>query len=609
VETLEGIRRIKEESPGVFTTLGVSNVSFGLKKPAREVLNSVFLYHAVQAGLDLAIVNPKDLRPYPLVLGEERDLAEDLIFDRREDALARLVAHFEGKAAETAPAAEDLATGHSAEERIHLQILHRRPDGIEALIDEALTRHPPVKVLNEVLLPAMKDVGDRFGAGELILPFVLQSAEVMKRAVGYLERFLDRVEGSTKGTVVLATVYGDVHDIGKNLVKTILVNNGFTVHDLGKQVPVATIIEKAVETGADALGLSALLVSTSKQMPYCVEELARRNLTFPVIIGGAAINRKFGQRTLFLQDGSPYAGGVFYARDAFEGLELVQRLVDPERRDALRHEALEKAVRARSGAVVEAPPPATPTRRSEVRPVEKAPVPPFWGTRVVPSGAVGLAELWPLLDLTELFKLQWGVRAKGAEYERMIRDEFGPLLAELQAEVQAKGWVVPRVVYGYFPCHSEGEELVILDPVHRREELTRLRFPRQLGERHLCLADYFRPERGSDEMQERGDYARALYLHGLAVETAEALAEYWHRRVRAELSLPEGQGKRYSPGYPSWPELTDQQRLWKLLDPERNIGVSLTSADQMVPEQSTSAVVIHHSEAVYYTVEGAGSVA
>ncbi len=264
VETLEGIRRIKAETPGVFTVLGVSNVSFGLAKAAREVLNSVFLYHAVQAGLDLAIVNPKDVRPYPQIAPGDRALAEDLIFDRREDALARLVAHFEGKAASAGPA-EDVFAGKSAEERIHLQILHRRPDRIEALIDEVLGRRTPVEVLNGVLLPAMKDVGDRFGAGELILPFVLQSAEVMKKAVGYLERFLERVEGTTKGTVVLATVYGDVHDIGKNLVKTILVNNGFTVHDLGKQVPVATIIEKAVETDADAIGLSALLVSTSKQ--------------------------------------------------------------------------------------------------------------------------------------------------------------------------------------------------------------------------------------------------------------------------------------------------------------------------------------------------------
>ncbi|HET9552479.1 MAG TPA: homocysteine S-methyltransferase family protein, partial [Anaeromyxobacteraceae bacterium] len=367
VETLEGIRRIKAETPGVLTTLGVSNVSFGLAKSAREVINSVFLYHAVQAGLDLAIVNPKDLRPYPAIPEAERALAEDLIFDRRPDALARLVAHFGEKGAEKAPApVEDLLAGKSAEERIHLQILHRRPEGIEALLDEALTRRPAVEVLNGVLLPAMKDVGDRFGAGELILPFVLQSAEVMKKAVAHLEQFLEKKAGATKGTVVLATVYGDVHDIGKNLVKTILANNGFTVHDLGKQVPVATVIEKAVETGADAIGLSALLVSTSKQMPFCVEELHRRNLAFPVIVGGAAINRRFGQKTNFVQDGTPYAGGVFYAKDAFEGLELVEQLVDPAKRDALRHATLERAIAARSAPAVEPPPPPPPGARSAI---------------------------------------------------------------------------------------------------------------------------------------------------------------------------------------------------------------------------------------------------
>jgi 5-methyltetrahydrofolate--homocysteine methyltransferase len=630
LETLEGIRRIKAENPRVFTCLGVSNVSFGLAKNAREVVNSVFLYHAVQAGLDLAIVNPKDIRPYPLVPEAERTLAEDLVFDRREDALARLVAHFEGKAAAgPGPTEADLEAGKPAEERIHLRILHRRPEGIEALIDEVLRRRDPVEVLNSVLLPAMKDVGDRFGAGELILPFVLQSAEVMKRAVSHLEKFLDRVEGTTKGTVVLATVYGDVHDIGKNLVKTILANNGFTVHDLGKQVPVATIIEKAVEVEADAIGLSALLVSTSKQMPYCVEELSRRGLAFPVIIGGAAINRRFGYRTHFVADGSAYAGGVFYAKDAFEGLEVVQALTDPGRRDAFRESVLAKALAARTAPAAEVAPGAAPgpARRSAVPPAARVPVPPFWGPRVVPPGAIPLRDVYALLDLPELFKLQWGVRAKGAEYERMVREEFGPRLVQLQAEVEAKGWLVPRVTYGYFPCHAEGDDLVVLDPAHRREELVRFRFPRQPDERFLCLSDYFRGERGSDlvafqvvtvgdqasrvaeELQEKGDYARALYLHGLAVETAEALAEYWHRQVRRELSLPADQGKRYSPGYPAWPDLADQRKLWRLLDPGRSIGVSLTSADQMVPEQSTSAMVLHHPEAVYYVVRPASRAA
>ncbi len=623
VETLEGIRRIKAETPGVLTTLGVSNVSFGLAKHAREVVNSVFLYHAVQAGLDLAIVNPKDLTPYPAIPEAERALAEDLVFDRRPDALARLIAHFGEKGAEKAPApVEDLLAGKTAEERLHLQILHRRPEGVERLIDEALTRRTPVDVLNGVLLPAMKDVGDRFGAGELILPFVLQSAEVMKKAVGYLENFLEKKAGTTKGTVVLATVYGDVHDIGKNLVRTIVSNNGFTVHDLGKQVPVATIIEKAVELGADAIGLSALLVSTSKQMPYCVEELHRRNLSFPVIIGGAAINRRFGYKTHFAQDGTPYAGGVFYAKDAFEGLELVEALVDPARKAALKHEVLEKAIRSKDAPAAEPPPAPSPGARSAVAPAPRVPAPPFWGPRVVPAGQVPLADLWPRLDLNELYKLQWGVRAKGAEYERMIREEFAPKLEELKAEAQAQGWLQPKVVYGYWPCHAEGNELVVLDPVHRKAELARLRFPRQPDERLLCLADFFRGEPGSDvcafqvvtvgdqasrlaeEASARGDYTRGLFLHGLAVEAAEALAEHWHRVVRQELGLGPDQGKRYSPGYPSWPELHDQTQLWRLLEPDRTIGVTLTEAHQMVPEQSTSALVLHHPEAVYFTIRG-----
>jgi 5-methyltetrahydrofolate--homocysteine methyltransferase len=622
VETLEGIRRIKAEHPGVYTILGVSNVSFGLSKGAREVVNSAFLYHAVQAGLDLAIVNPKDIRPYPAIAEAERTLAEDLLFDRREDALARLIAHF-GEKGKDKPAApvEDLLAGKSAEERLALQILHRRPEGIEPLIDEALTRRSAVAVLNQVLLPAMKDVGDRFGAGELILPFVLQSAEVMKRAVAYLEKFLEKSEGSTKGTVVLATVYGDVHDIGKNLVKTILQNNGFTVHDLGKQVPVSTIIEKAVAVDADAIGLSALLVSTSKQMPACVEELHRRNLSFPVIVGGAAINRRFAAKTLFAADGTPYAGGVHYARDAFEGLALMDALVDPKRRAALQAEGLQKALDLRNAAAEEPPPAPTRTRREGVRPAPHVPTPPFWGVRVAPSGEVPIAALWPLLDRTELFKLQWGARVSGAEYERLKREELEPKLAALEAEAAAEGWLVPKVVYGYFPCHAEGNELVLLDPIHKLAELGRLSLPRQPGERQLCLADWFREEKGGDvcalqvvtvgdrasklaeALDAKGEYSRSLFVHGLAVEAAEALAELWHRRVRKELGLPEGQGKRFSPGYPAWPDLADQRTVFRLLEPEKAIGVTLTEAHQMVPEASTSAIVLHHPDATYFAVK------
>src|SRR6185503_3867947 len=329
------IRLIKRELPGVFTSLGVSNVSFGLSVPARAVLNSVFLHHCVAAGLDMAIVNPAHVRPYAELSEQERTLADDLVFNRRADALQRFIEHFDGATGGSAAATQtaDPTAGMSPDERVHYMVVHRKKDGIEDALDAAGVREQPVRVLNDVLLPAMKDVGDKFGAGELILPFVLQSAEVMKRAVKHLEQFLERAEGYTKGKVVLATVYGDVHDIGKSLVNTILSNNGYTVFDLGKQVPVNTILEKAVEVGADAIGLSALLVSTSKQMPLAVKELDKRGMKIPVLIGGAAINRRFGRRALFVEEEREYDAGVFYCKDAFEGLETMDKLQDPERRE------------------------------------------------------------------------------------------------------------------------------------------------------------------------------------------------------------------------------------------------------------------------------------
>src|SRR5688572_18009831 len=338
-ETIEGIRLIKRELPGVLCILGVSNVSFGLAPEARAVLNSVFLHHCVQAGLDAAIVNPAHVTPYAEISAEERALADDLVFNRRADALQRFIERFDQRGTGTGQAAGDAArvdptAGMTPEARVHWMVVHRKKEGIEDALDLAGVREHPVRVLNEVLLPAMKEVGDKFGAGELILPFVLQSAEVMKKAVHHLEKFLEKKEGYTKGKVVLATVYGDVHDIGKSLVNTILSNNGYTVFDLGKQVPVNTIIDRAIEVGADAIGLSALLVSTSKQMPLCVQELDRRGMKIPVLIGGAAINRRFGRRAMFVEGERPYESGVFYCKDAFEGLETVDVLQDPERRNS-----------------------------------------------------------------------------------------------------------------------------------------------------------------------------------------------------------------------------------------------------------------------------------
>jgi 5-methyltetrahydrofolate--homocysteine methyltransferase len=398
METIEGIRKIKAELPGVFTTLGVSNVSFGLSPHARGVLNSTFLYHCVQAGLDLAIVNPKDIIPYPSIPAEERELADDLIYFRRPDALPRFIEHF-ANAGPRQPQGESVRAQLAqlnVEARIHHQILHRIPEGIEAAIDEARQTHAAVGILNDILLPAMKDVGDKFGSGELILPFVLQSAEVMKKAVAYLEQFLDKNDATTKGTVVIATVYGDVHDIGKNLVKTILSNNGYTVHDLGKQVPIQTILAKADEVKADAIGLSALLVSTSKQMPACIQELHKQGQNYPVLIGGAAINRPFGYRALMVEGETAYSGGVYYCKDAFEGLDIMNALAEPGGRAAM---ATRVADEARQGLAMRAEikaRTATTERtatRSETKPAERIPSPPFWGWQHLTD--IGWDEIWP----------------------------------------------------------------------------------------------------------------------------------------------------------------------------------------------------------------------
>ncbi|MGA8534576.1 MAG: homocysteine S-methyltransferase family protein, partial [Candidatus Tumulicola sp.] len=436
VETIEGLRAIKRELPGVLTSLGVSNVSFGLKPAARAALNSVFLHHCVEAGLDMALVHPKDITPYFEIDGELRELCDDLVFNRRPDALARLIERFEtvvttGAGGSSLDDDPNLPVG----ERIAQSILRRRKDGIEAKIDEALVTRTPVGVLNEILLPAMKDVGDRFGRGELILPFVLQSAEVMKKAVAHLEQFLEKKEGSAKGTVVIATVFGDVHDIGKNLVNTILTNNGYSVHDLGKQVPMNTILEKAVEVNADAIGLSALLVSTSKQMPICVQEQDVRGLAFPVIVGGAAINRDFGHRIALLDDGERFfAPGLFYAKDAFEGLELMDALTsDTGRREELiertKLEALAHRDRRAGASIAVARPASISAVKSERADV---PSPPFWGPRTLSD--IDLRALWAYFDLRSLFRLSWGAaNTKGDAYERLLREDFEPRLKRYQA--------------------------------------------------------------------------------------------------------------------------------------------------------------------------------
>ena len=635
--SIEAIRRIKSEIPGVLTNLGVSNVSFGIAPAARAVLNSVFLHHCVEAGLDMAIVNPAQVRPYAEIPDALRTLAEDLIYNTREDALPRFLVAFEGQTEQHAPQAEEDAT-QPVDERIHQRILLRKKEGIESLLDEALasrlTTDSPsrseqsaaaVRVLNEVLLPAMKDVGDRFGAGELILPFVLQSAEVMKRSVRHLEQYFEKDTGYTKGTIVVATVFGDVHDIGKALLITILSNNGYTVHDLGKQVPINSILDAARNVKADAIGLSALLVSTSRQMPMCVQELAQRGPHIPVLIGGAAINRAFGQRAAMLPDGQVYDAGVFYCKDVFEGLATLDRLQGgPEERAHVI--AGNRAEILRGIAAEEVRP--TPSARPRVMPTEgprrdvEIPRTTIWGPRRLD---VRLADVWKHLDRNTLFRLHWGGhRAKGAAYRRVVEEVFEPELARLQEEAVREGWLRPGSVWGAFPCNADSENLVIYDPAASSQDvvLARLNFPRQPGGERLCLADYFRPaatgerdvivlqavtagaEAGAyiEALQRTGDYSRMLYVNGLASSTAEALAEYTNAVVRRELRLPEERGLRFSWGYAACPDLSAQRDVLRVLRASELIHLGLSDSDNLDPEHSTVALFVHHPQAKYFAV-------
>jgi 5-methyltetrahydrofolate--homocysteine methyltransferase len=631
VETIEGIRLVKQEIPGVKTSLGVSNVSFGVGVPARSVLNSVFLHHCGEAGLDLAMVNPNHITPYPEIPDTERELADDLVFNRRDDALERFIAHFESKGpGDEGAEKEDPTANMEPEEALHFHILRRKKEGVEDWIDRSVEKIGAVPTLNDVLLPAMKEVGDKFGAGELILPFVLQSAEVMKRAVAQLERYLDKIEGYTKGTVVIATVFGDVHDIGKSLVNTILTNNGYTVVDLGKQVPIGAILDAAVEHDATAIGLSALLVSTSKQMPACIQELHERGLAFPVLVGGAAINRNFGLRILYpngAESDDVYAPGVFYCKDAFEGLAKMDQLIDPQAREGLVTKTREAAQRLREqpdAGPDDAPPTTDASTRSQASTANPIPEPPFWGTREI---GVDFDEVYHHLDTHVLFKLHWGGRGvKGEDWKRLLREDFQPRLERMWREAVAgpdgprSNYLHPRALLGYFPCNSAGNELIIWDPDAPGEtELERLVFPRQPRHDRICLADFYRPlESGEtdvvaiqavtagDEVTElmarlesEGEFAEQLFVHGLGVQTAEGMAERLHARVRSDLGIGPAQGRRYSWGYPACPEQSEHEKVFRLLDAP-SIGLRLSGGYAVEPEQSTLAIVAHHPQAVYF---------
>ena len=633
VATLEAIRRIKAELPGVRTILGLSNVSFGLAPAARQVLNSVFLHEAREAGLDSAIVAPARILPMHRIDDEQRQVALDLIYDRRRDGydpLQKFMALFEGKEVAKAASAEDLAA-LPIDERLQRRIVDGVREGLEADLAEAMQARSPLSIINEVLLAGMKTVGELFGAGEMQLPFVLQSAEVMKAAVAVLEPHMEKADQGGKGRMVLATVKGDVHDIGKNLVDIILTNNGYTVHNIGIKQPIATIIDKAEEVGADAIGMSGLLVKSTIVMRDNLEELNARGLaSYPVLLGGAALNRTYVEGDLR----QLYKGRVFYCRDAFAGLRVMDQLRS-EREQGI--QAVKEPVRAPRVAPAKprgpapAPPEVSELARSEVATDVPVPTAPFLGEARVVKG-IPVGDLVPYLNESALFRGQWQLRPTGGKeaWRHTLETEARPRLRALLDEAIAGQILRPAVVYGYFPCNGDGNDVVVWDGDGR--ERVRFSFPRQRRDRRLCIADFFRPissgepdvigmhvvtmglaaSEATARLFADNRYREYLELHGVTVEMAEALAEYWHQRVRQELGIAgddaadmedlfdQGyRGSRYSFGYPACPDLEEQTKLFELLHPER-IGVELSEEFQLHPEQSTSAIIVHHPEAKYF---------
>ncbi|GAA4195720.1 methionine synthase [Microbispora amethystogenes] len=634
LETIEAIRELKRRYPTVQTTLGLSNVSFGLNPAARIVLNSVFLNECVNAGLDSAIVHASKILPMNRIPDEQRQVALDLVYDRRRegyDPLQRFMELYEGVDAASMKAgkAAELA-GLPLWERLKRRIIDGERKGLEADLEEALTQRPALEIINDVLLDGMKVVGELFGSGEMQLPFVLQSAEVMKTAVAHLEPHMEKVEGSTKGRIVLATVKGDVHDIGKNLVDIILSNNGYDVVNLGIKQPVSAILEAAEEHRADVIGMSGLLVKSTVVMKENLEELNSRGLSskFPVLLGGAALTRAYVEQDL----ADLYRGEVRYARDAFEGLRLMDAFMAVKRGEDGASLPPLRARRVKTGAVLARTAEEDVPARSDVAADAPVPVPPFLGDRVVKG--IPLADYAAFLDERATFMGQWGLKAArggdGPSYEELVETEGRPRLRMWLDRLQTENLLEAAVVYGYFPCVSEGDNLIILD--EDGKERTRFTFPRQRRDRHLCLADFFRSRESGEvdvvgfqivtmgnrvseaagELFAKDAYRDYLELHGLSVQLTEALAEYWHARVRSELGIGGDEsladmlkvnitGCRYSFGYPACPNLEDQVQVMELLDPGR-IGVRLSEEFQLHPEQATSALVVHHPEAKYFNV-------
>ncbi|MFZ1978853.1 MAG: methionine synthase [Bacteroidota bacterium] len=654
VETLEAIKLIKKELPEVHTSLGVSNISFGLAPTVRNVLNSVFLHYAVQAGLDMAIVHASKIQPLYTIDAKGRELAHKVIFDERQwdgegekrkvvfDPLVECMAYYAGR--RTAKTETPPDTGVAIEERLKSRIIDGNKVGLQADIEETLKSHAALEIINSILLDGMKVVGELFGSGQMQLPFVLQSAEVMKTAVALLEPYMEKTESSRKGTMVIATVKGDVHDIGKNLVDIILTNNGYRVVNLGIKCPIEKMIEAAEREHADVIGMSGLLVKSTLVMKENLEVLNERNISLPVILGGAALTRRYVEQELR----SVYRGTVFYANDAFAGLKIMEDIkhgtagYDSAAKETGDEESLtgsEAKIALMLAEEKDIP------KKSSVRTDVPIPIPPFWGTKIVDS--IELEEIFPFVNEAALFRGQWRLvrgTMDAEEYRKSIQEKVIPEFEQLKQMVQRERLLVPKVVYGFFPCQSDGNDLIVyridslslpaVDPQSMKEQL-RFTFPRQENDRFLCISDYFASveskkidtvafsmvtmgERASEYSRmlfESNRYKEYLYFHGLSVEAAEALAELWHKKIRTELGIDKKdavdikrlfsqgyQGSRFSFGYPACPNLEDHQKLFELLKPER-IGVTLTNEWMMQPEQTTDAIIVHHPEARYFTIQ------
>ncbi len=674
IETLEAVRRIRLELPDCKTILGVSNISFGLNAYARRVLNSVFLKEAVDRGLDSAIVNYSKIYPLYKIPEQEVELARNLIFrnvETEQDPLQIYMQYFTGlnKVAGQEEEAAVVTDTMSDEEKLKHLIINGerglgrddRKQSLEQILESALTRYTPLDLINTVLLDGMKTVGELFGARKMQLPSVLDSAATMKAAVAFLEPRMEKTEGNQKGTIVLATVKGDVHDIGKNLVDIILSNNGYKVVNLGIKQPADVIINAAHQHKADAIGLSGLLVKSTLEMKYVVQDLQRIDSKIPVICGGAALTRKYVEDDLRRE----YSSAVFYAEDAFAGLHVMSDLIDADvtvREKRLCDGATVRTF-VRPGGDIGPLPASTSTQRSSiVHDIPELPQPPFFGVRVRKD--FDLDALYGFINETALFKNQWQLKtASATDYVRLVEEKYRPILKELSAEVKREGWFEPKTVYGWFPAQSDGNDVIVYDPASipshchpertlseqsepkdlrfylpansQAEELLRITFPRQREGRLLSISDFFSPKStrrmdvigfsvvtiGSiastvtQKLFEAGDFTKYLYLHGLSVETAEALAEYMHRQMRLELGIAgedapavrdlfhqKYRGSRYSFGYPACPNLEDQAKIFDLLKPEENIGVRLTEGFHLEPEQSTNALIVHHPQAKYFVV-------